>query len=281
MRREGLRHPKTLDLMARLCISRREAIGLLDLLFDWCIDYAVRGDIGKWNNGVIAGAVDWTGDADGLVHALVACGWLDEHQSHRLIVHDWPQHAPAFVRLKLKKLGTNFLDCYTDAVEGSVEGSVEGAIPPLPSPLLPSPPLTSLVETPSESLSADADGEADASRFVGLWNSTKGVKRIGSLSQKRRKALRSRIREPVTTPDGCRLAWLDALTLALKKFPLQMTRGDPQGWLPDGDWILRPDSVLRVLEGKYDWSKRDARTNEPTAGLVYDESTANAPVHGW
>ena len=64
MLREGLRHPKTLDLMARLGINRREAIGLLDLLFDWCIDYAARGDIGKWNNGVIAGAVDWNGDAE-------------------------------------------------------------------------------------------------------------------------------------------------------------------------------------------------------------------------
>src|SRR4051812_40196140 len=101
MKREGLRHPKTLDLMARLSINRREAIGLLDLLWDWAVDYAPSGDIGKWTNGVIAGAIEWPGDADELVGHLVGIGWIDEHPTHRLVIHDWPDHAPQFLRAKL------------------------------------------------------------------------------------------------------------------------------------------------------------------------------------
>lgn len=122
MKREGLRHPKTLDLMARLSINRREAIGLLDMLWDWAIDYAPSGDVGKWSNGVIAGALEWIGDADILVAALVGCKWLDEHDDHRLIIHDWPDHAPQFHRAKLKKLGLSFLNCYENS-ERTTDGS--------------------------------------------------------------------------------------------------------------------------------------------------------------
>lgn len=139
MKREGLRHPKTLDLMSRLSINRREAIGLLDLLLDWAMDYAPCGDIGKWSNGVIAGAVEWTGNADDLVNALVGSGWLDENDLHRLVIHDWPDHAPTFHRAKLKKLGLEFLKCYESsgiAPDGSAEPSSEPTTPLLSSPLL-------------------------------------------------------------------------------------------------------------------------------------------------
>lgn len=141
MKREGMRHPKMLDLMARLSINRREAVGLVDLLLDWVMDYAPCGDIGKWNNGVIGNAVEWQGSADELVEALVGSGWLDESELHRLIVHDWPVHAPTFVRAKLKKLGLEFLECYKSTgniPEASIEGDGDGNTPLLPSPQSPS-----------------------------------------------------------------------------------------------------------------------------------------------
>lgn len=42
---------------------------------------------------------------------------------------------------------------------------------------------------------------------------------------------------------------------ALAKFPLKLVESNPGGWKPDMDWFLRPDSVGRILEGKYDWAK--------------------------
>ncbi len=142
MKREGMRHPKTLDLMARLSINRREAVGLLDMLLDWAIDYAPCGDIGKWSNGVICGSVDWPGNADDLVSALVGSGWLDEDKEHRLVIHDWPDHAPMFLRAKLKKVGLSFLSCYS-VPDDSLEASLDGDTPPLPAPPLPANPAPS------------------------------------------------------------------------------------------------------------------------------------------
>lgn len=176
MKREGLRHPKTLDLMDRLGINRREAIGLLDLLLDWAIDYAPCGDVGKWSNAVIATAIDWTGNADELVEALVGSGWLDKNRAHRIVIHDWPQHAPNFLRAKLKKLGLSFLDCYSSSV-GSYEGSdesldesSEATTPPLSSPPCPSPPASSSSSPPERT-----DDDDDEVVSEDEWNQAKPI----------------------------------------------------------------------------------------------------------
>ena len=42
--------------------------------------------------------VDWGGDHDQLITALVECGWIDLCSEHRLLVHDWPEHAPKYVK---------------------------------------------------------------------------------------------------------------------------------------------------------------------------------------
>lgn len=159
MKREGLRHPKMMDLASRLGVNHREAIGLLDLLFDWAIDYAIRGDIGKWTDAVIAGSIGWTEDASLLVTALVDSGWLDRSKEHRLIIHDWPDHVPMFARAKMKKLKLTFVEAYkTEETPGNTpeasivlpkEPSLEGDTNPLPSLPLPSNPL------PSQSVATD------------------------------------------------------------------------------------------------------------------------------
>lgn len=136
-------------------------------------------------------------------------------------------------------------------------------------------------DRPTVSLSTCVDDGGTKARFISMWNATKGVTKISGLSKKRLAALNARLREKVIGPDGGPLAWIDALELSLKKFPLKFTRGDPAGWVPDGDWILKPDSVTRILEGKYDWSKGNGRSSEPTPGLVHDPATAAGPVHGW
>lgn len=109
MKRETLRHPKTLDLAARLNTDRPTALGYLTLLWDFTADSAIQGDVGKWPNGAIARACDWMGDADEFVKALVDAKWLDSDDDHRLLVHDWQDHCERWVRAKLQKLGLQFL----------------------------------------------------------------------------------------------------------------------------------------------------------------------------
>lgn len=123
-----------------------------------------------------------------------------------------------------------------------------------------SPPESSRVESKGEkskeveskdSLSPDGEGggscELSWDEFVSAWNSTSGVTACRAKTAKRLKALQTRLKDP---------GWEAALRDALKKFPLRCFANEPNGWKPDIDWILGPDAVTKVLEGKYDWEKK-------------------------
>jgi hypothetical protein len=81
--------------------------------------------------------------------------------------------------------------------------------------------------------------------FVSEWNRCAGVVRnLGAqLSAARRGHFHAHIRSN---------SW--DWRAALKKFPLPVSQGDGT-WKPDMDWFLKPDSVQRILEGKYDWTR--------------------------
>ena len=96
-------------LQRRLGESVRGVIGILELLWKATALQAPRGDIGKFDNEDIAILCDWEGDPDLLVSALVASGWLDESVDYRLLVHDWHEHAPIYVRAGLKAKHQTFL----------------------------------------------------------------------------------------------------------------------------------------------------------------------------
>ncbi len=154
MKRDAYTHPKTLDLASRLDISRAHAIGLLTLLWDFTAAYAPQGDIGRHRNGAIARACDWTGDPDEFVGHLVAAGWVDTCDEHRLRIHDWPEHCENWVRAKVGRLGKSFLPqynvrsspnapqeasydaSYVDSQEGSLEPSSCAPVPSLAKPSL-------------------------------------------------------------------------------------------------------------------------------------------------
>lgn len=105
-----------------------------------------------------------------------------------------------------------------------------------------------------------AGGEISASEFLEAWNTASGNVKARAISGRRAKALKSRLREP-----GWREHWLSALA----KFPLKCF-SDQDGWKPEIDWFLRPDTVTKILEGKYDWSKTNGRSGTtPGAGQRY------------
>lgn len=110
MKREGTEHPKLLLLMDRLDLPRYAAVGLLELLWHWTARYAAVGNIGRYTNAMIARGIHWDGDPDELIGALVDCGWLDQSEAHRLVVHDWADHADEAVKKKLARAGREFLD---------------------------------------------------------------------------------------------------------------------------------------------------------------------------
>ena len=88
-----MQHTKLKKLMRVLAVPQYAAVGLLECLWHLTAREAPAGNIGKLSNEDIAITLDWEGDHDALVSAFVATGWLDEDPVHRLLVHDWSEHA--------------------------------------------------------------------------------------------------------------------------------------------------------------------------------------------
>lgn len=109
MKLDALDHPKTHDFASRLGISRPTAIGHLELLWAWTGRYAEQGNIGKLHDGSIARGADWMGPPEEFILALQEAGFVDADQTHRLLIHNWEEHAPRWVKSKLKTLGMAFL----------------------------------------------------------------------------------------------------------------------------------------------------------------------------
>lgn len=132
------------DLMDALNISKREAVGILELLWHFAAEYAPHGDIGRFSIRRIEAACDWESRKPGrLVLALLKSRWLDliqdgkriesenDHLSfchlfevvatasshHLLVVHDWHDHCEDSVHKRVKRSGEPFLSL-TDKVTG-------------------------------------------------------------------------------------------------------------------------------------------------------------------
>jgi hypothetical protein len=110
MKREAHRHSKVLKLERDLGIPRYAAVGILECLWALTEQEAPAGDVGKLSNEDIGLQVGWTGDHDHLVAVLVKCRLLDEHPEHRVVVHDWSDHAPDYVHARLGRAGLYFAD---------------------------------------------------------------------------------------------------------------------------------------------------------------------------
>jgi hypothetical protein len=100
-----------------------------------------------------------------------------------------------------------------------------------------------------------------AAEVLTAWNSTEGAKRTETLGPTRLNELKLRLLD-------AEWRWRDALA----KFPLRCYASEPEGWQPTFDWFIKPDSVNRILQGKYDFTKGNRNGNhQPTAGQHYSQ----------
>lgn len=129
MKLDALEHPKTLNLAAQLGVELPTAIGHLELLWAFTGKHAVSGNIGKWPDGSIARACYWMGRPELFIQALRESGFIDAHDTHRFTIHDWREHAPRWVKSKLKTLGLTFVDEATDEAESAVSTDTATDIP--------------------------------------------------------------------------------------------------------------------------------------------------------
>lgn len=106
-------------LKRRLRLPEWQVGGLLDAIWRSTASNAPAGDIGRLSNEDIAASIEYEDDPDELVQHLVECGWLDEDDEFRLIVHDWSDHVPNFLKGGFAKSGRTFADQIVKAREGA------------------------------------------------------------------------------------------------------------------------------------------------------------------
>lgn len=92
-------------LKRRLGIPHWQAVGLLESVWLFTQVNAPAGDIGRHADEDIAAAIEWEGNAVELIDTLTECGWLDKSDEFRLIVHDWDDHIPRYLKGALAKNG--------------------------------------------------------------------------------------------------------------------------------------------------------------------------------
>lgn len=137
--------PKTSELLKfkrlsrRLSESIRGTVGLLELLWIGTAKNCPEGDIGRFSNEEIAIMCDWEGDPDAMIDALAETGWLDRCSTHRLVVHDWREHAPDYIKGNLAKHGRQFAiaTCPEQHKEQGANGTSLSDVPSFPFPALP------------------------------------------------------------------------------------------------------------------------------------------------
>ena len=95
------RHPKTKKLARLLGVSLPAAVGHLHYLWWWALDFAQDGLLDKYDNDDIADAMQWDGDADTLVSALISAGYIDETDDG-LAIHDWRDYAGKLIERRAK-----------------------------------------------------------------------------------------------------------------------------------------------------------------------------------
>ena len=262
-------------LCRRLGMTPVVAAGTLELLWIATARNAPPGDIGRFSNEDIAIQVYWEGDADELVEALVETGWLDLSQQHRLVVHDWHEHAPRYIHAWMKSKGLTFASCspavsttglttvqpIEPPIEATAVATIEGGIPNLTVPN-----LTVPLEDSHMSGKPDACDKAskDAAEVLEHWNRAMGQQ--CRWTDKRLVAFRQRWKSPFWREN-----WQQAIQRAASSSFCRGERGD--GWAANFEWFLKPDTVTKLLEGNYDDREAKPKAKPVTFGQQRQQNT--------
>jgi hypothetical protein len=115
-------HPKFARLKRTLKVPKWGALGLLESLWHFTGKFTPHGDLGKYPDAEIEAWLEWEGEPGALISALITCGWIDEDKDHRLLVHDWHQHADDATKLAVKRSKRTFVVLTVSRQRRDVEG---------------------------------------------------------------------------------------------------------------------------------------------------------------
>ena len=125
MKREAMGNTKMKKLCRRLGIKQYIAVGILESLWHLTAREAPQGNIGKLTDEDIALALDYDDAPETLIAALKDSRWLDPSATHRLVVHDWHEHADDAVKKRLRRCRKPFF-----TASGELWPDMSGHVPP-------------------------------------------------------------------------------------------------------------------------------------------------------
>lgn len=114
MKAGTLNHVKTKRLKRKLGIPLYQAAGILESLWQLSAECADDGAIGKYSDEEIASHLEWEHDPGELIQALLDCRWLDKDDDARLLIHDWFDHAPNYIKDRIRKRVQREITTYDD-----------------------------------------------------------------------------------------------------------------------------------------------------------------------
>lgn len=209
MKRGTPQHPKTKALARSLAVPVYSAVGLLEMLWHFTAEFAPQGNVGRFSNQDIADALGWVECPDRLVDALLAARWIEQHKTHRLVVHDWHDHADDASHMKLARQTHFFADGKMPRISRfpqSERTAIEAAYArlahdtrmeahgnALPSPPLPSPPPPNTAQ-PSVAAPVVQEKASKPSKSNPMWDAVVMAFNLPTAT----KAQRSRIGKIVT-----------------------------------------------------------------------------------
>lgn len=120
-------------------------------------------------------------------------------------------------------------------IKTEAKGNETGNILPIPIPR----------PIPEEKRAPSADPPSLESELIQTWNGIGGIVHVHKMTDRRKRSLKARL-----TDEDFAVNWRPALVRIAKS---SFCRGmNERGWRADLDWFLRPDTITKILEGKYD-----------------------------
>ena len=243
---QGLpQHPKTKRFARMLNISTREAVGSLFMLWWWALEYASDGDISKYDATDIADALQWDGDPEELVNALINCGphgsvGFIEKTDEGIFLHDWDKYGGRLFekreknRIRQARLREKNASNENVARDESVIN--ETATLPL---------------IPEAELEEADNADVTLRKIIVAWNdklTPLGFPSVLKNTPARDKALKARIG---MSADRKNLAWWESLFERIASSDFLRNSAKERNWFTL-DWLLNENNLVKVLEGKYD-----------------------------
>lgn len=273
------RHPKTKKLARLLGVSRPTAVGHLHYLWWWALDFAQDGMLSRYDSHDIAEAMEWEGESDVLLAALIESGYLDETENG-LMIHDWGDYAGKLMErrekdrarkqaAKEKTRNSKDFRRISSGMDAESAGSREESFVTVPNSTVPNltvPNSTVQTQPEDEEPAAPAADPVPYKAIGDLFHEIcVSYPKLRNISDSRRKAIAARWKEY-----GQDMEIFRELFTKAEASPFLKGK-NKRNWAADFNWLMNSENMAKVLEGNYD-------AQDPAPRPPHEPPPAPAPV---